>query len=151
MNVFNLSDTTRLAIPHLYFAMCFNQQSSSIVDKAVHICVSTALRDVSMKLFIFNSCLIFLKNFSRPSCLVELRYSGSSQLEVVGEQLHHIAMFVIPDSYAPERSGVFFLCLLTCQLNNLVDEYILRPRFGQIACAKSVIFAIGSKRGGSLC
>ena len=41
--------------------------------------------------------------------------------------------------------------LLTCQLNNLVDEYILRPRFGQIACAKSVIFAIGSKRGGSLC
>ena len=42
--------------------MCFNQQSSSIVDKAVHICVSTALRDVPMKLFIFNSCLIFLKN-----------------------------------------------------------------------------------------
>ena len=40
--------------------------------------------------------------------------------------------------------------LLTCQLNNLVDEYILRPRFGQIACAKSVIFAIGSKRGGFL-
>ena len=40
--------------------------------------------------------------------------------------------------------------LLTCQLNNLVDEYILRPRFGQIACAKSVIFAIGSKRGGLL-
>ena len=62
MNVFNLSDTTRLASPHLYFAMCFNQQSSSIVDKAVHICVSTALRDVPMKLFIFNSCLIFLKN-----------------------------------------------------------------------------------------
>ena len=131
VNVFNLSDTTRLASPHLYFAMCFSQQSSSIADKAVHICVSTALRDVPMKLIIFNSCLIFLKNFSRPSCLVELRYSGSSQLEVVGEQLYHIAMFVIPDSYAPERFGVFFLCLLTCQLNNLVDEHILRPRFGQ--------------------
>lgn len=108
VNVFNLSDTTRLASPHLYFAMCFSQQSSSIVDKAVHICVSTALRDVPMKLFIFNSCLMFLKNFNHPPCLVELRYCGSSQLEVVGEQLYHIAMFVIPDSYASERSGVFF-------------------------------------------
>ena len=70
MNVFNLSDTTRLASPHLYFAMCFNQQSSSIVDKAVHICVSTALRDVPMKLFIFNSCLIFLKNL----CVASHKY-----------------------------------------------------------------------------
>lgn len=40
-------------------------------------------------------------------------------------------MFVIPDSYASERFGVFFLCPFTCQLNNLVDEHILRPRFGQ--------------------
>jgi hypothetical protein len=50
--------------------MCFNQQSSSIVDKAVHICVSTALRDVPMKLFIFNSCLIFLKNL----CVASHKY-----------------------------------------------------------------------------
>ena len=62
--MFNLSDTTRLASPHLYFTTCFSQQGSSIVDKAVHICVSTALRDVPMKLFIFNNCLMFLKNIS---------------------------------------------------------------------------------------
>lgn len=76
---------------------------------------------------------MFLKNISiiHPSCLVELRDCGSRQLEVVSEQLYHIAMFVIPDSYASERFGVFFLCLFTCRLNNLVDEHILRPRFGQ--------------------
>lgn len=45
---------------------------------------------------------------NHPSCLVELRDCGSRQLEVVSEQLYHIAMFVIPDSYTSERFGVFF-------------------------------------------
>jgi len=126
--MFNLSDTTRLASPHLYFTTCFSQQGSSIVGKAVHICVSTALRDVPM----FQQLLDVSEEYlNHPSCLVELRDCGSRQLEVVGEQLYHIAMFVIPDSYTSERFGVFSLCLFTCQLNNLVDEYILRPRFGQ--------------------
>ena len=64
VNVFNLSETTRFASAHLYFATCFNQHRSSIVASAVHICVSTALRDVPMKLFIFNNCLMLLKKIS---------------------------------------------------------------------------------------
>lgn len=64
VNVFNLNETTRLASPHLYFATCFSQHRSSIVASAVHICVSTALRDVPMKLFIFSNCLMFLKKIS---------------------------------------------------------------------------------------
>ncbi len=47
-NVFSLSGTTRLASPHLYFAMCFSQHKSSIVASAVRICISTALRDVPL-------------------------------------------------------------------------------------------------------
>ena len=35
-----------------------------VYKRQVHICVSTALRDVPMKFFIFNSCLMFLKNIS---------------------------------------------------------------------------------------
>lgn len=107
MNMFNLSDTTRLASPHLYFTTCFSQQGSSIVDKAVHICVSTVLRDVPT--LYFQQLLDVSEEYlNHPSCLVELRDCGSRQLEVVSEQLYHIAMFVIPDSYASERFGVFF-------------------------------------------
>ncbi len=64
VNVFNLSDTTRFANAHLYFAVCLSQHSNNIVIIAVHICISTALRVVPTKLFIRNNCLRLRKNTS---------------------------------------------------------------------------------------
>ena len=76
-------------------------------------------------------------------------------------------MLVIPYSYSPERFGVFSPVLYARQFYDLVNEYVLSAIFGQwellnlcikqiflkfsfgslpIACAKSVIFAIGSKK-----
>lgn len=125
--MFNLSDTTRLASPHLYFTTCFSQQGSSIP----YLRLNSIVRCSNETLYFQQLLDVSEKYLNHPSCLVELRDCGSRQLEVVSEQLYHIAMFVIPDSYASERFGVFFLCLFTCLLNNLVDEHILRPRFGQ--------------------
>lgn len=64
VNVFSLSETTRLANAHLYLATCLSQQSMSMVARAVHICISTAFFVVPMKLLMRNSCLRLRKNTS---------------------------------------------------------------------------------------
>ncbi len=56
-NVFSLSETIRLASPHLYSTKCFSQHKSSIVASAVHICISTAVRDVPLdRLYLSPLC-----------------------------------------------------------------------------------------------
>lgn len=64
VNVFNLRDTTRLVSPHLYLAVYLSQQSRNMVIRAVHICISTAFREVPTKLFTRNSCLRLRKKIS---------------------------------------------------------------------------------------
>ena len=64
VNVLSRRETTRFAKSHLYFAIRLSQHKSSMVVKAVHICVSTALGDVPMKLLMRSSSLRFRKKIS---------------------------------------------------------------------------------------
>ena len=64
VKVLSRKETTRLAIAHLYLAMCFSHVMMSMVISAVQIWISTALRVVPMKLFMRRSCLRLRKKIS---------------------------------------------------------------------------------------
>ena len=124
VKVFNLSDTTRLANAHLYFAVCLSRHNNSMVIIAVHICISTALRVVPTKLLIRNNCLRLRKNIS----ICHLSLYNSAIVDAA-----NLRLFV-------SNSTVY-----SCSSFQTAVRIIFRIfSFGilPITCAKSVIFAI---------
>src|SRR5690606_5564725 len=63
-NKFNRINAIRLDRCQSYFAKAFNAFNTSMVIKAVHICIHTALGVVPMKDLMWSSCLISLKKIS---------------------------------------------------------------------------------------